>query len=123
MTHFEILDPLQKHAFWHDQMLKPFSWGFLHTHIHVETIDIDLELDKISICYSDRYSSQTWIEALENLKRFKVKPDMPKFLKETVIDASKVDNDIIIFNHHRPIIARFLGLSTIKAKLKVYHLK
>jgi len=120
MTNFEIINPLEKHASWHDEVLKPFTWAFLNTHVHVDTIAIDLDLDKISICYNDSYSNRTWVEALENLKRFKIKPDMPRFLKETVIDAYMVDNDIIIFDHHRPIIARFMGLSTINANLKVY---
>lgn len=66
------------------------------------------------------YSGRTWLQALENLKRFNYKPDTLDFLKTTIIKARKVNDDITIFDHHRPIMARFLGLKTIMAKLDIY---
>ena len=117
MDNFSILVPTLKSELWHNTWLKEIP---KHSFSYIETKFTEIRLDSISGCYHPRYANRTWMQALLNLKRFEDHIEGAHEINKSTIVGHQICEEIYIFDHHRPIMARFLGYSTIKAQLYVY---
>lgn len=73
-------------------------------------------------CFHPRYANQTWLEALLNMKKFKLKTPLSPLerLREKPLVFHEFDYKLYAFDHHRTLFAKFLELEDIDAEVTVY---